>query len=57
MIIFGTWWWGSAGGGVCVCIEGVRVCEGGRLDKVLPCSDTCLRFQGFCSMQDQTDAI
>lgn len=36
-----------------VCIEGV----GGGLDKVVPCSDTCLRFRGFCFMQDQTDAI
>ena len=44
MIIFGIWWWGSAGG-VCVCIrEGVG---GSRLDRVLPCSDTCLRFRGF----------
>lgn len=45
MIIFGIWWWGSAGG-VRVCI---RVGVGwGMLDRVLPCSDACLRFQGFC---------
>lgn len=59
MIIFGIWWWGSVGR-VCVCIrERGRGVEGGgsRLDRVLPCSDTCLRFRSFCFMQDQTSAI
>lgn len=29
----------------------------GRPDRVVPCSDACLRFQGFCFMQDQANAI
>lgn len=45
---------GVSGWGVSVCI---RVGWGCTLDRVLPCSDACLRFQGFCFMQDQTNAI
>lgn len=46
MIIFGIWWWGSAGG---VCVPEVGV----RARHTSPCSDSFLRFPGFCLRQAQ----
>lgn len=49
MIIFGIWRWGSAGG-VCVLEVGVRARH------TSPCSDSFLRFPGFCFRQARAGA-